>query len=387
MVVDDDPALCELVRAALELEGIDVDEAHHVVEAEKIVMKRVPDAIILDIGLPGIDGLFYCARLRENPATANVPIISISGSENVGDSAIAAGATAFVHKPFDPLELLTLVERALDVTPLERAFGPGVSHETAHENATELGRLLEVGRHRHELLDRAYRQTLSAIATSLEMRGLETSAHTERVTAYAMRLTVESAPALSDDASLEWGFLFHDIGNIGVPDRILLKRGSLRTEEWDCLKQHTSIGEQLLQHVPLLAGDGLRVVRSHHERFDGSGYPDGLAGTDIPLGARIFAVADALDAMTDRRPYRRPLRWDAALARIRKSAGTQFDPDIVDGLVACEPDLIDIRRRFHVAAEHLPAATESTGTEDEAGAWPGFEPAGLAAEHAAVAAD
>ena len=99
--------------------------------------------------------------------------------------------------------------------------------------------------------------------------------------------------------------------------------------------------------MPLLEGEGLRVVRSHHERWDGTGYPDGLvARREIPLGARIFAVADALDAMTDRRPYRRPLRWEAALARIRKSSGTQFDPDVVDGLVACEPDLIEIRNRF-----------------------------------------
>ena len=112
--------------------------------------------------------------------------------------------------------------------------------------------------------------------------------------------------------------MFHDVGNIGVPDRILLKRGSLKADDWRVLQQHTTIGEQLLRDVPLLEGEGLRVVRSHHERWDGTGYPDGLRGHEIPLGARIFAVADALDAMTDRRPYRRPLRWEAALARIRK---------------------------------------------------------------------
>jgi response regulator RpfG family c-di-GMP phosphodiesterase len=376
LVVDDDIALCELVRAALELEGIEVEEAHHVVEADKIVMERVPDAIVLDIGLPGIDGLFYTARLRENPATCRVPIVAISGSENAGESAIGAGANAFVSKPFDPLELLTLLERTIGVTPLGRAFGPGVSSETAHEHATQLGRLLEVGRRRHELLDRAYRQTLAAIATSLEMRGLESSAHTERVTAYAMRLTVEVAPSLSDDSSLEWGFLFHDIGNIGVPDRILLKRGSLKTEDWECLKEHTTIGETLLQHVPLVGGQGLQVIRSHHERWDGSGYPDALTGPAIPLGARIFSVADALDAMTDRRPYRRPLRWEAALSRIRKAAGTQFDPDLVDGLIACEPDLIEIRRRFNGAPAGAHAEDSSGSeakTEGSTRGWPGFE--------------
>ncbi len=141
-----------------------------------------------------------------------------------------------------------------------------------------------------------------------------------------MRLTVEVAPSLSDDPGLEWGFMFHDIGNIGIPDRILLKRSSLKAEDWKILQQHTTIGEQLLEHVPLLGGEALRVVRSHHERWDGSGYPDGLAGQEIPLAARIFSVADALDAMTDRRPYRRPLRWEAALARIRKSSGEPVRP-------------------------------------------------------------
>ena len=346
LVVDDDLALCELVRAALELEGIAVDEAHHVVEADRLLHERIPDAVVLDIGLPGIDGLFFCGRLRESPQTARTPIIAISGSALNAESALAAGATAFVQKPFDPLELLALLERAIGVAPLTHAFGPGVSDEDAKVNAAELGRLVELGRLRHEEIDRAYRQTLAAIAGSLEIRGLDTGSHTRRVTAYAMRLTVEVAPSLSDDPGLEWGFMFHDIGNIGIPDRILLKRSSLNAEDWKVLQKHTTIGEHLLEQVPLLGGEALRVVRSHHERWDGSGYPDGLAGQEIPFAARIFSVADALDAMTDRRPYRRPLRWEAALSRIRKGSGSQFDPDVVDGLVACEPDLIEIRNRF-----------------------------------------
>src|SRR5581483_487772 len=277
-----------LVRAALELEGITVDEAHHVVEAEKLLHERKPTAIVLDIGLPGIDGLFYCARLRENPQARNLPIIAISGSESNGTSALAAGATAFVLKPFDPLELLTLLERTIGVTPLTHAFAPGLPDEVASENAAEFRRLLEVGRRGHEQLEASYRETLAAIAASLEIRGLDTSANTKRVTGYAMPLTVEVAPSLSDDPGLEWGFMFHDIGNIGVPDTILLKRGSLKSDEWRILQQHTVIGEQVLKAVPLLQDEGLRVVRSHHERWDGSGYPDGLVGEDIPLAARIF---------------------------------------------------------------------------------------------------
>jgi response regulator RpfG family c-di-GMP phosphodiesterase len=362
LVVDDDLALCELVRSVFELEGLDVFEAHHVVEAERLIVEKVPDAIILDIGLPGVDGLFYCQRLRESPRTRHVPIILISGQESAHAQATASGASAFVRKPFDPLELLTLLEDAIGVTPLGRAFGPGISEKTAGEHTAQLGHLIEVGRRRHDQLNQTLRQTLTVLASSLESRWLETTAHTERVSAYAMRLTLEVAPSLTDDPSLEWGFLLHDVGTIGVPDRILLKRGSLTGADWETLKQHTAIGERLLRDLPLLAGEGLRIVRSHHERWDGTGYPDALAQHKIPLGARIFSVADALEAMTDGRPYRRPLRWDGALARLRKGAGSQFDPDIIDGLTACEPDLAAIRKSW-LAQRPKPAPANAPAAE------------------------
>ena len=143
LVVDDDIALCGLIREALGLEGILVEEAHHVVEADRILLNRVPDAIVLDIGLPGIDGLFYASRLRENPKTARLPIIAISGSEANSASAVAAGATAFVHKPFDPLELLAQIERLIGVPPLGHAFGPDVPDHMSAEHLAELETLIE----------------------------------------------------------------------------------------------------------------------------------------------------------------------------------------------------------------------------------------------------
>jgi response regulator RpfG family c-di-GMP phosphodiesterase len=288
---------------------------------------------VLDVGLPGIDGLFYCARLRENPTTNCIPIVAISGSKHAGAAAKAAGANQFVHKPFDPLELLTLLERAMGRTPLEHAFGAGVPDDEAPQNAASLRTLIEIGRQHHEELDRAYRDTLSALATSLEVRGLETGAHTARVTAYAMRLTVEVAPALTDDLGLEWGFMFHDVGNIGVPDRILLKRGSLKSDEWKLLQQHTTIGEQVLHDVPLLNGEGLGVVRSHHERWDGSGYPDQLSGDAIPIEARIIACCDTWNAMRTDRSYRKALSQEVALAELQNNSGTQLDPEVVGALL------------------------------------------------------
>jgi Response regulator containing a CheY-like receiver domain and an HD-GYP domain len=142
------------------------------------------------------------------------------------------------------------------------------------------------------------------LASALESRDFGTSRHSRRVTSYATRLTLEVAPNLLDDPSLEWGFLLHDVGKIGIPDGILLKPGRLTAPERRRMQEHAELGERLLAHVPLLNQEGARVIRSHHERWDGNGYPDRLSEESIPLGARIFAVVDSLDAMTDARPYR-----------------------------------------------------------------------------------
>jgi response regulator RpfG family c-di-GMP phosphodiesterase len=340
LVVDDDESVCDLVRTALELEGIEVDEAHHVIEAERLITARVPDAIVLDIGLPGIDGLFYCERLRESPRTRALPIIIISGSAEARSRATAAGATAYLRKPLDPIELVTLLHRSLGETGVDAA-----------EQDAQLARLIELGQRRNDALDEAHRRTLVALSAAIESRDFGSAGHSDRVNAYGVRLALEVEPALIDDPSLEWGFLLHDVGMIGIPDRIMLKPGKLTDEERAEMQNHTIIGEQLLAGVPLLQGEGLRVVRSHHERWDGTGYPDKLAGLDIPAGARIFAVVDALDAMTDGRPYRKAMSWEEALTSLQLGAGGQFDPDIIHGLVACEPDLRAIyNERFPVTA-------------------------------------
>jgi response regulator RpfG family c-di-GMP phosphodiesterase len=336
LVVDDDLALCELLRTTFELEGIKVLDAQHVIEAERILIGARPDAIVLDIGLPGVDGIFYCERLRESPQTRTIPIIAISGSQEAGVRALAAGANAFAGKPFDPISLLATVERFVGIAPLETALGQA---ERSGESAGELRRLVQIGQRQHDLLQHSYRATLEALVDALESRDFGTSAHSRRVSAYATRLTLEVRPSLVDDPTLEWGFLLHDVGKIGIPDEVLLKRGPLDAAERECMQKHTLIGEQLVQHVPLLQGAGLRVIRSHHERWDGSGYPDGRASEEIPAEARIFAVADALDAMTGDRPYRAPVSWDDAIAEVRRGRGKQFDPDVVDSLFICEADL------------------------------------------------
>ena len=344
LVIDDDRLLCELVKTTFELEGFEVGVAYDVIEAERVLVESRPDAILLDIGLPGIDGIFYLERLRETPHTRTIPIVAISGSEEAGRSAKAAGAEAFLRKPFSPLELIALV------TPLipEGQEVADARHDTV--DVADLNRLIEIGRRQHQLLTEAYAQTVAVLASALESRDFGTSRHSRRVTSYATRLTLEVAPSLLDDPSLEWGFLLHDVGKIGIPDGILLKQGRLTAAERRRMQEHAELGERLLSHVPLLNQEGARVIRSHHERWDGNGYPDRLLEESIPLGARIFAVVDSLDAMTDQRPYRAPVSWDAAAEEIRRCRGAQFDPDIVDGFEACEPELYRLHETELAAA-------------------------------------
>jgi ribonuclease P protein subunit RPR2 len=154
---------------------------------------------------------------------------------------------------------------------------------------------------------------------------------------------------LAGDPSAEYGFLLHDVGKIGIPDRVLQKPGPLDESERALMQTHTLLGEQVLGVVAFLQGEGVRVVRSHHERWDGEGYPDGLVGDEIPLGARIFAVADTLDAITSDRPYRAAGPWSDAHEEIVRQSGKQFDPGVVDAFRDCEPALRLVRREFAAA--------------------------------------
>jgi HD-GYP domain-containing protein (c-di-GMP phosphodiesterase class II) len=178
-------------------------------------------------------------------------------------------------------------------------------------------------------LEASYRTTVRALAAALELRDDQTGAHAERVTELALRLAERVAPELVSDRELEYGFLLHDLGKIGVPDALVLKPGPLDEDEMETMRRHVELGEQIVARIPYLGGLARQVIAGHHERWDGRGYPRELAGEDIPLPARIFAVVDTFDAMTNDRPYRQALPVEDALAEIRAGAGTQFDPDIV----------------------------------------------------------
>jgi putative two-component system response regulator len=346
LLVDDDEGLRELLRATFQSFEIDVAEAANAAQAERAVEEDLPDVIVLDVLMPGIDGLELCRGLKSDPATRDIRVVLLTGADPTTIPADAAGADAVVAKPFRPLELLALVER------LAGGAAYGVPFRAARIDdpeeqlllyARDLRHVLELERGQRSLVENAYRETVAALAAALEQKDTGTRAHSRRVQRYALELANAIEPSYADDASAEYGFLLHDLGKIGIPDHILLKRGTLSTEERRVMQTHTVLGEQMLRGVAFLRGAGVTIVRSHHERWDGRGYPDGLEGEEIPFGARVFALADTLDAMTNDRPYRRALPWRDARDEILSQSARQFSPEVVDAFREREDELRTIR--------------------------------------------
>jgi response regulator RpfG family c-di-GMP phosphodiesterase len=345
LLVDDDAAFRVLLRTTFEVFDIDVEEAGDAGEAEGAIRRFQPDVVVLDVRLPGMDGLALCRRIKADPANDGLGVVLLTGSDGgTQQAADDVGADTFLRKPFSPLELLAAVER-LAGTKYGVPFRPSRSDDPQEQlllYARDLRHVLEIERGQRALVQSAYRETVTALASALESKDTGTRAHSQRVQQYAIELAREVDPELLEDPSTEYGFLLHDVGKIGIPDRLLQKPKPLTAAEERLMRTHTVLGEQVLSGVAFLQGEGLRVVRSHHERWDGRGYPDGLAGASIPLSARVFAVADALDAITSDRPYRRARSWAAAARELVAESGRQFDREVVRGFVSSENRLREV---------------------------------------------
>jgi response regulator RpfG family c-di-GMP phosphodiesterase len=348
LVVDDDPSLRLLLRATMAESDLEVREAESAEQAATLVASWRPTLVILDVGLPGLDGVSFCRQLKEEYAEQAPAVVLLTGTDLSPTTARVAGADALLRKPFSPLELVGTIERLLgrdrgaDEPMLREARAGG----QLDLYARDLGQLLALERVGRSQLEQAYRQTIESLARALEWKDAATGGHALRVQRYAIQLAAAADPSLLEDPSVEAGFLLHDVGKIAIPDSILRKRGPLTDSEQTLMRRHTLIGSELLAGIPLLAGQGLGVVRSHHERWDGAGYPDGLAREAIPSAARIFAVADALDAMTSDRPYRKALPWHAAAEEIEAQSGRHFDPQVVEAFSALSPALESMRETF-----------------------------------------
>ena len=257
LFVDDDPGLLTLLRTTFELIDVEVDEARTAAAARVAIAARPPDVVVLDIGLPDVDGLTLCRRLKDDPATSWIGVVLLTGmADEAAGAARRAGADALLRKPFSPLELLTVVERlagGLSDGPFEPTPAAS-SDEQLLRYARDLRRLLEIERGRQALLRRTYEQTVAALAGALESKDSGTATHSQRVRRYAVDLARAIEPGLLRDPSVEYGFLLHDVGKIGIPDHVLQKPGPLDDSELRLMRTHTLLGEQLLRDVDLLHG-------------------------------------------------------------------------------------------------------------------------------------
>jgi response regulator RpfG family c-di-GMP phosphodiesterase len=323
LIVDDEPEITAILT--------DLFSGHHdcatagsAEEAMELLRKGEYELVVSDITMPGMSGLDMIPHVKS--LSPNSVVVMISGMQTV-ESAIGAlrlGAFDYVMKPFDLRQVEAVVKRALEHQELIVAKQRYEDHleELVEQRTAELDHTLNS-------LEDAYRSTLKALTAALETRDLETHGHSERVVTYSLRLGREYGLDSKRMKSLEFGSLLHDIGKIGVPDLILRKPAKLTDEEWVLMKEHPLHGQQILRGIEFLEG-AARVVAQHHEKWDGSGYPLGLRDEEIDLCARIFSVADAFDAMTSDRVYRKGKPYEAAAKELDDWAGRQFDPRVVE---------------------------------------------------------
>jgi len=325
LVVDDDVSIRTIVSAMLEPAGYEPVLAASAEEAiAKLKNGLEPRLILSDIVMGGASGLTLLEHIRQ--AHPQIPIVMVSGVNDlsVAIGTLRNGAYDYLLKPFEQPQLLGTVMRALEYRAL------------VEQNNVYRSQLEELVVARTEMLnsavadlERSYDITLEALGDALDLKDTETEGHSRRVTAYTIALARALHLPLQEIRTIARGAFLHDVGKMAIPDAILLKPGRLTADEQDTMREHCLRGYQMLRKIPYLR-EASEIVYSHQEHYDGSGYPRGLRGVEIPLGARIFAVADALDAITSDRPYRRATSFATARKEIRKNIGTQFDPEVVE---------------------------------------------------------
>jgi response regulator RpfG family c-di-GMP phosphodiesterase len=339
LIVDDDRNVREMLRDVFAARGYQCLLAANGREALEIFEKAPPPLTVTDVKMPVMDGLQFLKRALVVDPDAVVLVLTGVGDVRTAVESLTGGAYDFILKPVNPADLIHAAERALEHRQLliERR-----EHQALLERrVAEATRDLE---HALGHLESTYRATLEALGSAIDTRDVGTQAHSRRVRGYSLAVARTHGVPQAALRDLEHGVLLHDIGKIGIPDAILLKPGPLTSAEWKIMRRHPEIGRQLIEKIPFLQ-DAVPIVYHHHERWDGTGYPLGLAGEAIPLGARIFAVADAFDAMTFDRPYSRAITLEAAREEIRRCAGTHFDPAVVATFLTVPVDrLADIRR-------------------------------------------
>ena len=319
LVVDDDTSNLRMASHILSKEQMRVSCLKSGEDAVRFLQENRPDLILLDIHMPGMDGFETIAAVRGNAKTADIPVIFLTADDDseTETRGLQAGAMDFIKKPFVPQVLLLRVRHTIELIRLQT----DLSHEVEKKT--------EVVKAQHEKLERISMQIVKTLSGAIDAKDTYTNGHSTRVAEYARMIAGHAGFTETQQNDIYMMGLLHDVGKIGIPEAIINKPTPLTDEEYLVIQNHPLMGAQILANItefPQLATG----ARWHHERYDGKGYPDGIRGEEIPVEARIIAVADAYDAMSSRRSYRDVLAQDYIRGEIEKGKGSQFDPVFTD---------------------------------------------------------
>jgi len=351
LVVEDDIMNRRLLTTILTRLGYPVDEAFDGVNGMEKVEAAPPDLILLDLDLPRMNGFEVARRLKQSDKTKIIPIVVVSSFAEVEHriKALEAGADDFLSKPIDQIELRARVQSLLKVKDYNdhMVSYQRILEEEVNNRTEQLRQAFDELKTATEKIKHASLDTTIRLSQAAEYKDEETGSHIKRMGYYAAAIGEMMSLLPQDIEAILYAAPMHDIGKIGIPDRILLKTGPLDGAEWQMMKQHTVIGGNLLSgsdaYVIQMAE---QIALAHHEKWDGSGYPKGLKAPEIPIWGRISFIADVFDALTSKRPYKKALPIEQCLSILEKSRGTHFDPVVFDAFISIKEKILAIRGEY-----------------------------------------
>ncbi|MGA2607749.1 MAG: HD domain-containing phosphohydrolase [Terriglobia bacterium] len=324
LIVDDELTTRKLLAAMLGEAGVPCKTAAYAEEGLGILETESVNGVLSDLQMPGISGMVFLAEVRRRHRRLAFLMITGVDDIRVGIGAMKKGANVYLVKPLQVEIVMASLERALEKKRLEQEVENYREH--LEERVKERTGQLETAFFQ---VERSYEDTLRALGAAIDLRDSETPGHSHRVTLYSAKIAKEFGATEHELKTIAMGAWLHDIGKLGIPDAILLKPGALTEQEWAIMRSHAQVGFDLIKRIPFLA-NAAEIILTHHERCDGSGYPRGLKTADIPIGARIFAVADTVDAMTSNRPYRSALSFEEAHDEIQRGSGGRYDTRVAN---------------------------------------------------------
>lgn len=343
LIVDDDQYVRQTLRMQLYKEGYTLIFRENGEQLLNDICKIKPDVILLDVMMPGLDGFEICKLLKNNQKYTHIPIIintALNGKDDLVKG-LEAGADEFVTKPVKGIELRARVNSMIKVKAYNDYMR--IYQRKLKIKVRQKTKQLRMA---YKLIAEASYETIYRLCRAAEYKDEDTGSHIKRMSEYSARLAKELGQKEEEVNAIKYASSMHDIGKIGIPDGILLKEGKLTNKEWSIMKKHTVIGAQILEKSNC---DYLKLAETialtHHERWDGTGYPRGLSGNNIPLAGRITAVTDVFDALTSKRPYKPPLSINESFTIIKNGSGVQFDPQIVECFLDIQDAIIDIKEK------------------------------------------